>query len=185
MKKILIIDGSPRKGANSDFAAEKLAAFLKEDGAQSETFTLRDKKVTPCVACDTCKKTDVCIHKDDMAEFNAKLEKADGVALLSPIYFGGLPGTVKTLIDRFYVFFNPAKPPRALTPKKMGIVFSFGTGPAEVYKEVADATAATFGAVGVTEHKSLLFGNQNDCAALAGDTARQQQLRKLADYLAK
>ena len=185
MKKIIIINGSPRKGANSDFAAEKLAAYLRDAGAESETFTVRDKKVTPCIGCDSCKKTDVCIHRDDMAALNAALETADGIALLTPIYFGGLPGTVKTLIDRFYVFFNPTKPPRALKPKKLGTVLTFGAGPAEAYEKVAEAAAATFGVVGVTEHKNLLFGNQNDRKALAGDAARQQQLRELADYLAK
>ena len=94
-------------------------------------------------------------------------------------------GTVKTLIDRFYVFFNPTKPPRTFKPKKLGTVLTFGAGPAEAYEKVAEAAAATFGVVGVTEHKNLLFGNQNDRKALAGDAARQQQLRELADYLAK
>lgn len=41
MKKIIIIDSSPRKGGNSDVITDKLAAETKD--AKTEVFRLREK----------------------------------------------------------------------------------------------------------------------------------------------
>lgn len=60
MKKIIIVNASPRKGGNCDVVADKLSSELKD--AEVEVFALRDKKVGPCLACNACKsrKTVCC-----------------------------------------------------------------------------------------------------------------------------
>ena len=88
MKKIIIVNASPRKGGNCDVVADKLSSELKD--AEVEVFALRDKKVGPCLACNACKsrKTPVCVQKDDMGALIPRIDSCDAIVLLSPIYFG-------------------------------------------------------------------------------------------------
>lgn len=67
MKKILLVDASPRKNGNSEVIVDKIAAELQD--AEITVFKLREKKVNPCFACDACQGKDApsCVRKDDMS----------------------------------------------------------------------------------------------------------------------
>ena len=49
MKKILLVDASPRKGGNSEIAVDTLAEDLKVN--EITVFKMREKDCRPCLAC--------------------------------------------------------------------------------------------------------------------------------------
>ena len=108
--KILAINGSP-KGKRSN-TWRLTSAFLegitaKEESSGSspteiETLNIGSLNIKPCLGCFSCwSKTpgECCIH-DDMQGVINKILWADVVVWSFPLYYFGLPGQLKTLIDR-------------------------------------------------------------------------------------
>ena len=108
--KILAINGSP-KGKRSN-TWRLTCAFLEginiqeeNGGAQApeiETLNIGSLNLKPCLGCFSCwNKTpgECCIH-DDMQGVIDKILWADVVVWSFPLYYFGLPGQLKTLIDR-------------------------------------------------------------------------------------
>lgn len=108
--KILAINGSP-KGKRSN-TWRLTSAFLEginiqeeNGGAQApeiETLNIGSLNLKPCLGCFSCwNKTpgECCIH-DDMQGVIDKILWADVVVWSFPLYYFGLPGQLKTLIDR-------------------------------------------------------------------------------------
>jgi hypothetical protein len=65
-----------------------------------------DLSVHPCTACGHCAKTRACIFDDDMTALYDEIERAALVSVSAPVYFSGLPGALKCVIDRFQVLWE-------------------------------------------------------------------------------
>jgi len=98
--KVLGIYGSGRKGGNSDKLLDHALEGAESAGAVVSKVYARDLKVSGCRACGGCEKTGKCVIKDDMNSVYPQFEEADIVLLASPVYFYGVSGQVKLLIDR-------------------------------------------------------------------------------------
>ena len=83
------------------------------------------KKISGCLACEYChtKGNGACVQKDDMQEICQLLQEADMLVIASPIYYHGITGQLKCVIDRFYAAAYPKKPPRL---KKAAMILSSG-----------------------------------------------------------
>lgn len=97
------INGSPRKGGNTEFLLQAVLAPLKGAGWETEYVRIGGKGVRGCLACGKCaeKKDGLCIQTADPV--NACLEKiwrADAVILGSPTYFADMSADMKGLVDR-------------------------------------------------------------------------------------
>lgn len=108
--KILAINGSPKGKRSNTWCLT--CAFLEgitiqeENGgaqtAEIETLNIGSLNIKPCLGCFSCwSKTpgECCIH-DDMQGVIDKILWADVVVWSFPLYYFGLPGQLKTLIDR-------------------------------------------------------------------------------------
>jgi len=99
--KILGINGSPRKGGNTEILLEKVLEGARQKGAITEHIVLNDLKISPCQECEDIGKRILCKIKDDMQEIYKKIKEADVIVLASPIFFGSLSAQTKIMIDRF------------------------------------------------------------------------------------
>lgn len=108
--KILAINGSPKGKRSNTWRLtsaflEGIAAKKENGGAQTaeiETLNIGSLNIKPCLGCFSCwSKTpgECCIH-DDMQGVIDKILWADVVVWSFPLYYFGLPGQLKTLIDR-------------------------------------------------------------------------------------
>ena len=87
MAKILGICGSPRKGATEYALMEALKEVEKVPGIETDYWSVRGKKIGPCVHCDACiRNKTMCIIKDDIQELEKKILEADGIIVASPVY---------------------------------------------------------------------------------------------------
>jgi multimeric flavodoxin WrbA len=96
---IVGICGSPREQA-TDYVLKEALKTLSEKGYETRFWTVRGKRVGPCVHCDFCLKNKVCAFKDDMQELYALLKDAKGIIFATPVYNGGVSAQTKAIMDR-------------------------------------------------------------------------------------
>lgn len=105
-KNILVISTSPRKGGNSETLADELIRGAQEAGNSVEKVTLYDKAIEFCKGCLTCVKTQRCVIRDDAAAIVQKMLTADVIVFATPVYYYGMCGQMKTLLDRANPLFS-------------------------------------------------------------------------------
>lgn len=110
--KILVLNGSPRPMGTT---AAMIAAFRETAENKGHEVTVIDvcrKNINGCLACEFChnKGEGRCAQKDDMEEIYALLKDTEMLVLASPIYYHGISGQLKCVIDRFYASLYPKAP---------------------------------------------------------------------------
>ena len=99
-RNILVICTSPRKGGNSETLADAFIRGAREAGNQVEKITLHDKTIGFCKGCLTCIRTRRCVIRDDADAIAQAMLTADAIAFATPVYYYGMCGQMKTLLDR-------------------------------------------------------------------------------------
>ena len=99
-KKILVISTSPRKNGNSDLLADEFVRGAQEAGHQVEKISLYDKTISFCRGCLSCLNTQRCVIHDDADTIAQKMKTADSIAFATPVYYYGMCGQMKTMLDR-------------------------------------------------------------------------------------
>jgi multimeric flavodoxin WrbA len=101
--KAVAINGSPRKGGNTEILLKRVLETLNSAGWDTELIRVGGKNIHGCLACYKCfeNKDMKCARKDDI--FNECMERllhADAMILGSPTYFTDVSAELKALIDR-------------------------------------------------------------------------------------
>jgi len=105
--KVIGISGSPRCGGNTDVLLECFSEGIASTGVQTETVFLRDYFIQPCLACEKCRKDEICTGiKDGMHLLYPKILESRGLVLGSPTHNYNVTAIVKAFIDRLYPFFE-------------------------------------------------------------------------------
>ncbi|MGN8895662.1 flavodoxin family protein [Flavonifractor sp. HCP28S3_F3] len=99
-KKVLVISTSPRKGGNSDLLADEFVRGAREAGNSVEKITLYDKTIGFCKGCLACQRTLRCVIHDDADAIAQSMLTADVIVFATPIYYYGMCGQMKTMLDR-------------------------------------------------------------------------------------
>ena len=101
--KVLAINGSPRKGGNTEYLLQRVCDRLEQHGIETEIVRIGGTPVRGCLACNKCFETldQECIIKNDgINDVISKMIEADGILLGSPTYFADVSAEMKALIDR-------------------------------------------------------------------------------------
>ena len=102
---IVVLSGSPRKGANTDTMVDAFVETAREGGHTVEVIRVADKKIAGCLGCRYCFAHEgACVQKDGMADVLEALKRADMVVFASPIYWFDITAQEKAAIDRLYAF---------------------------------------------------------------------------------
>jgi multimeric flavodoxin WrbA len=108
--RILVITGSPYRG-NSLQARQRIEEGLTKLGDIAFDYVqLREVDPESCRGCFLCfiKGEEHCPLQDDKAMIGHKLEEADGVIFVSPVYSMHVSYLFKQFVDRFaHVFHRP------------------------------------------------------------------------------
>lgn len=100
MKKVLIITTSLRPGSNSELLAQEFARGAESAGHQVELLSLVGKQIAFCRGCLACQKLGRCVMTDDAQTIADKVKEAEVVVFATPVYYYGMSGQMKTLLDR-------------------------------------------------------------------------------------
>lgn len=128
MKKIIIIDGGPRKNFNTASMLQKFAEGAKSvsDKIEVKTVRLYGFDYKGCMSCMACKikgkASNVCKFKDALTPVLEEIAEADGLALGSPIYFGDVTGQMRTFLERLAFPWLSYNDYSMTAPKRMPVV---------------------------------------------------------------
>lgn len=102
--KVIAINGSPRKGGNTEAVLLEMAKELKAAGIETEIIQVGDKAIRGCTGCGYCwTDGNACAIADDCVnEIAQKIGEADGLILGAPTYYAAIPGTMKCFLDRLF-----------------------------------------------------------------------------------
>lgn len=103
-KKIVVVNGSPRKGWNTDTLVTEAAKGAESAGAVVEKFDLyKLEKYTGCISCFGCKKEKFkghCICRDGLTPVLDAIREADGLILGTPNYLSEVSAGFRALYER-------------------------------------------------------------------------------------
>ena len=105
MMKVLIFNGSPRKGNTlTAIKAIEKGIASRDEAADIEVTRIdtEGKNIIPCKACNACGCMSRCIFADDSPEINEAVEAADVIVFATPVYWWGVTAQLKLVIDKFY-----------------------------------------------------------------------------------
>ncbi len=100
--KILMLNGSPRKGGNTSAALAEMEAIFTQNGIEVETVQVGALTVAGCLCCGYCSKAGKCVTEDIVNELADKFEMADGLVVASPVYYAAANGTLVSVLDRLF-----------------------------------------------------------------------------------
>ena len=100
--KVLIINGSPRLNGNSSRLKDELISIFKKEGIETDLYQIGSKDIRGCMACGYCYQHGECVFKDDVNDLAKRFEAADGLIVISPVYYGSANGSVISLLDRLF-----------------------------------------------------------------------------------
>ena len=108
MKKILVLNGSPRKNGNTATLVKAFAEGAIEAGNEVHEAYIQGMDIKQCLGCDSCMNTHTgCVQRDEgMAKVYEDLSWCDVIVFVSPVYFAYFTAQLKTVIDRMWAWCN-------------------------------------------------------------------------------
>jgi multimeric flavodoxin WrbA len=182
---VLGIYGSGRKGGNSDQLLDKALEGAESSGALISKVYARKLEISGCKACGGCDKTGKCVIKDEMESVYAQLEDADIIFLASPVYFYGMTGQAKLLVDRAQAlwskrFLNKTPEERKTYDSGAGYLIAVGATKGQNLFEGVQLTAKYFfDALDMSYEGGIFFRKLDSKDAVNGHTEMLQEAFEL------
>lgn len=130
MKKIVIVDGGPRKNFNTASMLQKFAEGAMSVGKDVEVHTIRlyELDYKGCMSCMACKikgkVSNVCKYQDALTPILEMISQADGLVLGSPIYFGDVTGQMRAFLERLAFPWLSYNDYSLTAPKRMPVLLT-------------------------------------------------------------
>lgn len=134
--KVLALNGSPRKGWNTEILLKHALEGAASQGAETELIHLYDLNYKGCISCFACKLKDgksygKCAYQDELTPVLEKAAEADAIILGSPVYLGAATGEMRSFLERFifqYLVYDQDY--SSLSPKKIptGFIYTMNVG---------------------------------------------------------
>jgi len=88
-KKLLIINGSPRRRGNISGMLDIMRQEAKSCGWSTETVRINDLKVQSCTGCMACRSVGkCCMPEDDAVKVLEQIRNADALIVGAPLLLG-------------------------------------------------------------------------------------------------
>lgn len=103
--KVIALNGSSNPGGNTAAALSRVCAVLEKQGIETERVEIGRKPMHGCIACRQCgvRRDRRCALDGDL--LNSVIDRlldADGILVGSPVYYAGINGALKSLLDRLF-----------------------------------------------------------------------------------
>lgn len=127
-KKIVILNGSPRKNGNTAALIRSFTEGAESVGNTVTEFFLEDMSIHGCKGCFGGGKDpeSPCVQKDDMDQIYPAYKEADIVVLATPLYYWTISGQLKMAFDRLFAVAECD--PNYRNPKKESVLLMAAEG---------------------------------------------------------
>lgn len=110
-RNICVLFGSPRKNGNTQLLVGAFVRGAEHAGHAVTVCNTASAHIQGCKACNACwSKGKPCIYDDGFNDLAPYFEHADTLVLASPLYWFGFSSQIKTAVDKFYAYIQPASP---------------------------------------------------------------------------
>lgn len=171
--KVIGINASPRKDANTATLVETVLKGAAGKGAETKLVDLRKLDMNPCIGCDKCKENlGHCVQKDDLTPLMEEMATYDAVVLGTPVYWFHASAQFKTLVDRLYCYYGAQVDPET---NEMKEILTFPEG-----KKVVFVTSR-----GDPEDKKdydALYGYMNEWLQVVGMAMQASRMEFIHHY---
>lgn len=148
--KVIGINGSPRKGKNTEEMLHAALSGAAEKGAETKLIHLCDLNFTGCKSCFACKRLGgpsfgKCALRDDLTKVLEEILAADGLIVATPIYFGDITAATRAFYERilFPSLLYAADGSTAFDKHlSIGLIYTMGCPDAAVYQNIIDNNVA-------------------------------------------
>jgi len=107
MRRIIALNGSPRRNGNTTLLLHELLSGAGEAGAHTEEIVTEALNVKYCRGCLRCNLLRRCaVRGDDWNDLCSKILMADTVVFASPVYFYHVSASLKKVLERFRSFMH-------------------------------------------------------------------------------
>ncbi len=103
--RIIALLGSPRLEGNTAKLLNEAIRGANDAGCSVEKIEVTSLNFRACREIFFCREHETCAMKDDMTGIYEKFRDIDGIIVATPVMTMGIPGMLKSFIDRFQVFF--------------------------------------------------------------------------------
>lgn len=103
-KKIVILNGSPRRKGNTSALVREFTKGAESAGNMVTEFFLDSMDIHGCKGCfgGHSGKACPCVQKDDMAQIYPAVKDCDVIVLATPLYYWNMSGQIRTAVDRLF-----------------------------------------------------------------------------------
>lgn len=104
MKKIVILNGSPRRNGNTSALVEAFVRGAESVGNEVTEFFLDRMEIHGCKGCFGGHSSQACpcVQKDDMDKIYPVVRESEVIVLATPLYYWNMSGQIRTAIDRLF-----------------------------------------------------------------------------------
>ena len=105
MKKVIVLNGSPRKNFNTAKLLKEAQKGAESVGAEVEYFNLYEHNFLGCRSCFACQRKGsttegICAINDDIKPILEKCINADAIIIGTPVYFSYPTGVFRSFVER-------------------------------------------------------------------------------------
>ena len=103
--KVAVINGSPNTNGNTSIALDEVCKVLGVSGIETFRVEIGRGALHGCVGCRLCVKrlNRRCAFEDDgVSDHMGRIFEADGLLIGSPVYYAGINGSLKCMLDRLF-----------------------------------------------------------------------------------
>ena len=101
----IIVTASPNADGLTAACGKAALDGVSAAGGVAELIDISADKLQPCLICDngwgSCRSSSKCVIEDSFAQMQVKIRSADGVILVTPVYWGQPSERMKYFLDRF------------------------------------------------------------------------------------
>lgn len=94
------LSGSASGGSSTDILVQAILEGASAPHIKTRFYRLNERQMLPCQACGISPEPDYCFFHDGMDELFKVIEKSEGIALGSPVYFDSVSAQTKLFVDR-------------------------------------------------------------------------------------
>jgi len=167
-RKIIGLLGSPLLEGNTAILLNQALEGAKAAGCEVEKVVVANLDFQACNEMLFCQEHETCIMDDDMQQQYTKFREMDSLILATPVMTMGIPGKLKSFLDRFQVFYMAKyvrKDPfisREQAAKRNGLFICIsGMKVPEVFVGVKLSVLAFFDLIDCTYRDELLINDMD------------------------
>lgn len=162
-KRIIGILGSPLENGNTARLFKQAVKGAEDAGCSVDIIDIAGMDFSSCQEMFFCRDHETCIIDDAMQEVYGKFRDMDSLILATPVMTMGIPGKLKSFIDRFQVFYmakyvrnDPLVPPEKRKSRQGLFIGIAGMDIPEVFTGAKLTVRAYFDIIDCAYHDELL-----------------------------